>query len=159
MANNDFEHARDFALRYLGYAPRSRKQLRDKLMQNGFLPESIAATMELFEQKGYVDDVAFAASYISSKSRTNSYGKRRIVMGLLQNGVAKEDIVSAYNYVFEDGEAENELDSCKRALAKKISNKDTAAIFNNPKEKQRIVAFLLRRGFSYEIVKKALASK
>ena len=155
MTDKEFERTRDFALRHLGYAPRSRKQLRDKLAQKGFLSEDIAATMKLLEQRGYVDDVAFAVSYISQKTAGN-YGKRQVVAGLLQKGISKEDIAAAYRQISEDNEtAEDETAACKRALAKRMRGKGAAGL-SDPKEKQRIAGFLLRRGFGYDVIKKAM---
>jgi regulatory protein len=153
----DFECARNFAVRYLGYAPRTRKQLGDRLAAKEFSPEAIAAVMHLLTEKGYIDDMAFAKNYISHKTRINNYGKRRIVAGLMQRGVAKEDIQAAYSSILEqDDDNSEETRAAKRALAKRLGSKNISEIRDDPKEMQRVTAFLMRRGFSYDIVKKVL---
>ena len=152
----DYERARDFAVRYLSHGPRSRKQLRDRLVANGFSDTAVDAVVQLLEEKRYIDDVGFAKNYISHKTRINNYGKRRIVIDLLQKGVPKEDIQAAYQQADEDNDTESELDAAARALAKRIARKDPASIKKDPKEMQRLMAFLIRRGFSYEVAKEAI---
>ena len=163
----DYERARDFAIRYLGYAPRSRKQVRDRLVAKEFSPEAIDGVMCLLAEKGYIDDVAFAQNYISHKTRISNYGRRRIVVGLLQKGVRKEDIQAAYNAILErDGEdmtKDTEIEAARRALfkwlARKGNRENYEKIKDDPKEYQRLAAFLMRRGFSYDIIKKAMQSE
>ena len=156
----DYERARDFAVRYLGYAPRTRKQLRDKLADKQFSDEAIAAVMSLLTEKGYLDDIAFAQNYISHKTRINNYGKRRIVVDLMQKGIGKEDIQAAYSAILErdgeDAKKDDETAAARRALDKRLGRRDIDEIKSDPKELQRLMAYLMRRGFSYDIVKKAL---
>ena len=153
---NDYDRARDFAVRYLGRAPRTRRQLRDKLTDKEFSTEAIDNVIQFLTQKGYLDDVTFAKNYISHKTRINNYGRRRIIVGLLQKGVSKEDIRAAYNQTNEDDSTGDETAAATRALAKRTARKNINEIKNDPKEKQRLVAFLMRRGFSYDIVKKVM---
>ena len=148
----DYEQTRDFAVRYLGYAPRTRKQLHDKLSEKDFSSEAIDAVMHLLTEKGYLDDIAFAQNYISHKTRVNNYGKRRIIVGLLQKGIAKEDIQAAYSAILDEGSNNEEIEAAKKALSKYISKKGSD-------DKQKLMAFLMRRGFSYDIIKKAMAEE
>ena len=159
---SDYERARDFAVRYLGYAPRTRKQLRDKLAEKQFSDEAIADVMQLLTEKGYLDDITFAQNYISHKTRINNYGRRRIAVDLLRKGVGKEDIQAAYSAISErdgeEAEKENETAAARRALDKRLGRRDIDEVKKDPKELQRLMAYLVRRGFSYDVVKKALQS-
>ena len=159
----DFERARDFAVRYLGYAPRTCRQLKTKMAEKEFSAEAIEAVVQLLTDKGYLDDVAFARNYITNKTRYSNYGRRRIVVDLLQRGVSKEDIQAAYEAVLElDEENNNELEAAKRALAKRLGRKGIDREIREKREKdeehkerQRLMAYLMRRGFSYDTAKKA----
>ena len=128
----------------------------------GIIGDAMGAPVEgwryerIVKEKGYIDDIAFARNYISHKTRINNYGKRRIVVDLLQKGVKKEDIQAAYHQAAEEGDAESEFDAAARALAKRLARKDFAAIKKDPKEMQKLMAFLVRRGFSYDVVKEVL---
>jgi len=147
MSKSEYERARDYAVRYLGYAQRTRKQLRDKMVAKEFSDEAIEAVVQLLTEKGYLNDVAFARNYINSKTQYNNYGRRRIVVGLLQKGIGKEDIQAAYG---EDDNAD-EIEAAKRALAKRVAKKGSD-------DRQKLMAFLMRRGFSYDVVKRAMES-
>jgi len=152
----DYERTRDYAVRYLSHAPRSRKQLRDKLTEKDFSAEAITAVSHLLEEKGYINDVVFAKNYISHKTRLNNFGKRRIVIELLKKGVGKDDIMTAYQQAEENDETRDEAAAATRALAKRLARKDYAAIKKDPKEMQKLMGYLVRRGFSYDVVKEVL---
>jgi len=152
----DYDRARDYVVRYLSVSPRSRKQLRDKLAEKEFSAEAIAAVIQMLEEKGYINDITFAQNYISHKTRLNNYGKRRIVIELLKKGVGKDDIMAAYQQAEEDDDAEDETAAAIRALAKRLVRKDYTAIKKDPKEMQKLMGFLVRRGFSYDVVKEVL---
>jgi len=49
----------------------------------------------------------------------------------------------------QDDDSNPELEAAKRALSKKLAKK-------SDHDRQKLVAFLMRRGFSYDIVKKAM---
>ena len=115
--------------------------------------------MDLLIKGGYLDDVQFAVAFIGQKSKMSNQGKRKIVAELLHKGVAKDDIVAAYNQVFDDEEKEGDLEAALRALGKKLRGKDIDDIKGDPKEVQRLMAFLARRGFSYDVVREALRGK
>ena len=154
----EYEKARNYCIYLLARAAKSRKQLMDMMLAKQYSQNAIDEVIKLLSSKGYIDDIAFAKSYISSKTRAGNHGKKRIVIALMQKGVAKEDIIMAYNQLFEEnriGEEESELINAKKALEKKLANKDPE-LLKDPKQKRRIMEFLMRRGFSYDVVKKAL---
>jgi len=159
---NDYDRARDYAVRYLGYRSCTTKRLREKMKEKEFSPESIDSVVCLFTEKGYLNDIAYAQSYINSKTRINNYGQRRIVVGLMQKGISKNDIQAAYAAILErngeDAQNETEIDAAKRALTKRLARKDIDSILSDHNEKQKLAAYLMRRGFSYNIVKTAMQS-
>lgn len=152
----EFARARDAAVKHLGRGPKSAKEVADRLAAKEFSPPTIARVMDLLAKHGYLDDAAFAAGFIRHKSGIKNYGKRRIVMELLQKGVAKDIILAGFAQIFEETDGADEVAAAVRALEKKLRGKDTRAIFADHKEKARLTAFLARRGFSYDVIKKAL---
>ena len=156
LNNVEFTKARDCAVRYLGYAPRSRKEILTKLESKGFSQDNIQRAIEMLTKNGYIDDAAFAAMYISHKSKINNFGKRKIVAHLIQKGVSKKDILAAYAQQSSQ-ENESEKAAAVRALEKKLRGKDLDLIAQDPKAVNRYVSFLVRRGFSYDVIKQAVA--
>jgi len=151
----EFTKARDCAVRYLGYAPHSRKEVLNKLESKEFSQASIQQVIELLTKNGYIDDIAFAVMFISHKSKINNFGKRKIVAHLIQKGVSKEDILAAYAQQSEQ-ENENEQAAAVRALEKKLRGKDLKLMAQDPKIMNRFMSFLARRGFSYDVIKQAM---
>ncbi|MDR2182697.1 MAG: recombination regulator RecX [Clostridiales bacterium] len=158
MIAPDFDRARDFAVRYLSHAPRTRKQMQDRLAAKEFSPEAARAVIQLLTEMGYLNDIALAQNYISAKTRLNNYGRRRIAAALSQKGVAKEDIQAAYDAILQQDD-HDEAEAARRALTKRLARKDITEIVNDPKEMQRLASFLMRRGFSYDIVKSVLKNQ
>ena len=155
----EFAKVRDAAVGYLGYRQRSIKEMRNKLAAKEFSQANIDRVVDLLIKGGYLDDVQFAAAFIGQKSKMSNQGKRKIVAELLHKGVAKDDIVAAYNQVFDEEEKEGDLEAALRALGKKLRNRSIDDIKGDPKEVQRLMAFLARRGFSYDVVRAALKGK
>ena len=82
-----------------------------------------------------------------------------IIVGLMQKGISKEDIQVAYSAILEqEGEnsSKDEVEAAERALTKRLGRKSINDVKRDPKEMQRLMAYLVRRGFSYDIVKKAM---
>ena len=152
----EFTKAKAVAVRYLGQA-RSVRQMRDKLTEKEFSPANIENTIDFLMQRNYLNDIEFAKLFISHKTKISNFGRRRIENELRLKGVAEADIAAAYNCPDMQPEGENEGDdegTARRALAKKIRNKNITEINNNPKEINRLVNFLARRGFDFELAQK-----
>jgi len=160
----EFARARDSAVVYLSRAPKSAKEIARKLAEKEFSPVSIARVMGLLTKNGYIDDTAFAEQLIRHRYNTSGHGKKRIVGELVQKGVSKQDIIAAFNLVFDEDEAYAEIDAsadaefaaATMALEKKLRSRDIDDIADDPKEIQRLVAFLARRGFTYDVIKRVM---
>jgi regulatory protein len=158
----EFAHARDVAVRYLGRGAKSIKQVRDKLTERELSLPNIERVIDLLVSRSYLDDVAFAAAFIAHKTKVKNYGRRRIEQELRQKGVSNKDIQAAYaSFDSEDeGSADDsELDAAKRALDKKLRNKNIEQILADPKEVQRLKSFLARRGFDFDLIDQIVVRK
>jgi len=145
----EYTAARDVAVKYLGRGQRSELQVRDKLHEKEFSPDARDAVIELLLQRGYLNDVEYAISFINHKTKISGHGKRRIEYELAQKGVSECDIATAYAQL-ED--CQGELAAARDALAKKTRNRSLAAILNDPKELNRLKGFLARRGFDFDTI-------
>src|SRR5687768_11641733 len=56
----------DGALRLLALGPRSERDLRDRLRRRGLRRSAIDAAVERMRELGYLDDAAFARSFVES---------------------------------------------------------------------------------------------
>lgn len=124
-------------------------QIREKLKQ-GFYPETaIDEAIEYVKSFHYIDDRCYAKDYIVYYSESRSRG--RITQDLLKKGIPKEVI----NAVYEEDLAEelpDETALIERWLQKKNYDRDCA----DYQERQKMGAFLYRKGFSMDKIEKCL---
>ncbi|MCL2854612.1 MAG: RecX family transcriptional regulator [Defluviitaleaceae bacterium] len=152
----EFAAARDSAVKYLGRGIKSNKQVRDNLEAKEFSRESIDKVVEMLTQRGYLDDIAYAAAFIAQKTKLNNFGRYRIEQELRAKGVSDKNIKLAYANMDDEGEERDDLTIAKSALEKKLRHKDITQIAQNPKDVQKLKAFLARRGFDFETADKVV---
>ena len=124
--------------------------LREKL-RNGDYPEScIEEAVAYVKSYGYVDDCRYAGDFITynldRKSRT------RMEQDLMRKGISKDTIRTVFEELEEQGTSQDEGAMIRRLLEKKKYDPHTAT----GQEKQRMYAFLYRRGFRAEVISRAL---
>jgi len=125
-------------------------QLAAKLRQ-GFYPEAvIQEALNYVASFHYTDDLRYAEDYITGHESTRS--KRRIEQDLLNKGISCEMIEQAWNVWEEKGGCQDEAAMIERLLEKKNYHPEEA----DYKEQQKIFAFLLRKGFSGEQIRRVL---
>jgi regulatory protein len=149
----DAEAALEIAARYLGARPRSRWEVARRLRRAGVEDEIVDATLDRLTQLGYVDDLAFARWWAEQRDRHGPRGRRLIEAELRQRGVPR-DVLEALRE--ERGEppiaGETELtdeDRAREALTRRLRG---APLPEDPREVQRLAAFLARRGFEPDTV-------
>lgn len=126
----------------------TEKQLRDKLAQGGYPPESIEEALAYVKRFRYVDDGRYAEQFIACHAADRS--RQRMRMDLLRRGIAAETVEAALERAQEET-ADGEETLLRRLLEKKRYD----ASLPLP-EKQKIFAFLLRKGFSCEAIRRAM---
>lgn len=146
------KRAKDKALKYLGYKMRSKNQVIKKLQEYEFPPNVINKVIKVLEKYNYINDEDFAKAFIKDKLNLKGHGVFKISYDLKMLGV-DEEIFKKYLY---DEEFINEEKKAKDLLLKKLGNKNIENL--DYKEKQKIYAYLARRGFSYDSIKKAFNS-
>lgn len=125
-------------------------QLRFKLEQ-GFYPDAvIEQAMEYVASFHYTDDLRYAVDYITYHESSRS--RRRIEQDLQTKGISRKIIEQAWNTWQEQGGMQDEMTMIKQLLVKKHYHPEEA----DYKERQRICAFLMRKGFRTEEIRKAL---
>ena len=127
------------ALHLLEQGDRTKKDLEEKLLKNGYPPEAAEAALAYVESFHYIDDKRYALSYIQNQSGRK--GRARIQMELRRKGVPQEYIDQA----FQEMEEETDTEAVIRELVQKKRRGQGPM---DEKEKQKLYGFLLRRGFS-----------
>ncbi|PIV08020.1 hypothetical protein COS52_04885 [Candidatus Roizmanbacteria bacterium CG03_land_8_20_14_0_80_39_12] len=146
------EKALSLAYRYLSFRPRTvievEKYLQKKALKYLFTAGEIAAALELLKDQGYLNDLEFIKSFVNSRNLLKPKSKRVLKMELKGLGVSQMNIDT---YFSENSTDEGEL--AQKALRKKM--KSLSLIPDEKKRFIKAVSFLQRRGFSYDVAKKA----
>ncbi|WP_024866645.1 regulatory protein RecX [Butyrivibrio sp. FCS014] len=129
----------------------TERQLRDKL-QEGLYPEDIIdEAIDYVKSYKYLDDDRYARDYISYHMESRS--RARIMQDLMGKGIAKDIISDAMEELYAGDDGEAELEQIRSLLIKKHYDPDNSDL----KEKQKIMGFLLRRGFPMSLIRKAIS--
>lgn len=129
----------------------TRKQLEDKLRQGDYPEACIEEAIAYVASYGYLDDGRYARNYI--EYRLQSKTRAQIEAELQRKGVAKDVIREAFDELEKTGAVQDEAEMIRALLDKRKYCADTA----DAKERQRMYGYLCRRGFSPELVRKALS--
>ena len=127
----------------------TEKQLRDKLAEGLYPEPSIDAATEYVKSYHYIDDERYMRDYITYHISDRS--RNRIVQDLTKKGISKDRILAALEEIYEESSENPEDEQIKKLLFKKRYSKDLE--YN---DRQKIIAFLLRRGYSLDRIKKCM---
>ncbi len=137
----------------LGRKDYSRAGLESKLEADGY-PEMIRQQVltELTDAH-YLDDRRLAENYIRGHLRDKS--KARIRQDLQQKGISQTEVEEAFAAISGETDMESqELSQIRRLLEKKHYDPARATW----EEKQKVMAFLYRRGFSQDMIRRGMDS-
>lgn len=125
---------------------KTEQELRRKLFAEEYPEPVIDEALEYVKSYHYVDDLRYAKNYIDSKRETKS--RQQIQFELQNRGVGSDVIEMAW----QEAEPVDETQQILRWAEKKHFDLRSA----DPKERQKFYQFLLRKGFLYSDIKKAL---
>lgn len=130
--------------------PYTEKRLREKLREGGYPDACAEAALAYVKSFGYVDDASYARDYLENQKGKKS--RRAIGQELRNRGVAAEVIEEAFAALERSGEAPDEEALARGWLEKKHFSLETA----DRKERQRMAAFLYRKGIGSETIRSVL---
>jgi regulatory protein len=79
--------------------------------------------------------------------------RARITQDLVGKGISKELIAAAMDELYADDDGSAEIGQIQSLLAKKHYDPDKS----DYKEKQKVMAFLMRKGYSMSLIRKAIS--
>lgn len=124
--------------------------LRDKLRDGEYPEDCIEEAIAYVQSYGYVDDLRYARDFIIYNLDRKS--RMRIEQDLMRKGIRKDTICTVFDELEEEGTRQDEASMIRSLLEKKKYNARTA----DGQEKQRMYAFLYRKGFHADVINKAL---
>lgn len=137
--------------KFLSYRPRSQKETRDYLAKKKIdLQESESIIQELTRNK-YLDDEEFTRWWIEQRISFRPRGLRLLKIELKQKGINNELIDKMiYDLRFKNYD---ELELAKKLIEKRLERYQNLPL---EEKKQKLAAFLARRGFDWETIKETV---
>lgn len=143
------EKARGYAFLLLKFRLRSEKEITQRLKEKKFDEQVIKETIEFLKERKFIDDQAFAKAWIESRIR-KPLGLRRLRQELSLKGIDMKIIDAELEEVKKDY---IEIDIVKKIVRERF---EKLKGIQAQKAKPRLYAYLLRRGYSSEIVREVL---
>ncbi len=135
---------------YCAYQERCLFEIRNKLNQLGANESDAKKVIEQLSENGFFDQTRFATSFAQGKLRINKWGKVKITSALINKFVDNVTIK----------EALSSIDNEEYWLILKglIERKKIELLKENDEwtKKQKILRFLVSRGFSYDEIQNFL---
>ncbi len=147
IEQNILYHIKQRALSFLARRFHSEKELLIKLKAKAYEEQLIKIVLNDLREKSFIDDQVFANHFIEEKLKKKRWGKNKIRAALFSKGVSSsiiDDVLQSFNS--EEDQNEVALSLAKKKL-KNLKLRET----DSKKLKQKIISFLLSRGFDYEV--------
>jgi len=141
------ETAYQRVLRLLNYRDRSEAEIIQSLKQRQVPEEIIADVIERLHRSELVDDQRFAKTWVENRIEFHPRSRRALAYELHEKGIDDQAIQQALDDF-------DEADAAYQA-ARKYAQKSKQMKW--PEFRQKLYAFLSRRGFNYDAVKTTVA--
>lgn len=147
MEDKRYEKTLARAFNLLSAKPRSIAELRERLLEKTWAEEEIVArVIARLQELGYLNDEKFAEQFANSRLAAKPLGRSRLRRDLQRKKISSTVINQALEEVFTEHDEGALVD---QAIAKRTR------LRGNPtsrEETKKLFDYLLRLGFSYEIV-------
>ena len=115
------------------------------MIKGGVDRDSAVKAIERFKELGYINDRDFAFEYTEYLLNSKRYSLNRVKQELFYKGVSKDIISEAIDGI--------ETDQAQTVI--NIINKSYVRKLNEEGGREKVIAALMRRGFSYSDIKEA----
>lgn len=140
---DQFARAKEKALRYLTYRPRSESEVWRNLQKKGYEDDLITGVIHYLKERDLLDDEAFAAYWVEQRETFKPRSRLALRQELREKGVARRVIDAAVAGVDEYAAAE-------RAAEKRARRWDHLPF---DEFRKKMGGYLKRRGFRYDVTK------
>lgn len=152
VTQNRIYHIRQKAYSYIAKRLHSARELELKLRKKNYEKELVDIVIADFADKQLIDDSLFAEQFTDEKFNRRKWGLQKVKNELFKKGISAVIVESVLkNYSDSETQVENALH-----LARKKMNILSKRESDEKKLKQKIISFLISRGFSYDIASETI---
>jgi regulatory protein len=146
LASEELNRAKQAALNYLSYRPRTVEELRNQLLTKGFEVDVCSEITFQMQQQGYLDDEEYAKQWVRERKHSRPRGKYLLRQELVRRGIDKDIVDEVIDQELSPDEA---IQMIKSLIDKKYRN----VRFSDYHElKMKMIPFLQRKGFSFDLI-------
>lgn len=147
IEQNILYHIKQRALSFLARRFHSERELFIKLKSKSYEERLIKNVLNDLREKSFINDQVFANHFIDEKLKKKRWGKNKIKAALFSKGVS----ASIIDEGLKSFDSEIDQNEAAFGLAQKKFEKLKLRESDDRKLKQKIISFLLSRGFDYEV--------
>ena len=134
------------AARYCAYRERSVSEVRIKLKNLGASELDTETLIKELIKENFIDESRYASAFASDKFRFNKWGKVKIRQQLRQKQLDEDEIDRA----LEKLPLEEYREMIKSLVEQKLNGLPND--LDPSQKKQKVIRFLLQKGFEYEFI-------
>jgi regulatory protein len=142
------------ALRWLMGRELSEGQVRQRLADRGYADAAINPAIARLIQEQAIDDRRAATAAARTEARVRRHGPRRVLAKLTAMHIDRSLANEVINDLFGDNDEEELLEA---TLERRLRGKPE--LLADPAERRKLLAYLIRRGFSPSAASRALRRK
>ena len=143
------QEAFDVAWRFLAHRDRTEAEVRRNFARKRIDPALVEEVVAALLEGRYLDDAAFARRFAADRRNLDGWGAERIERRLAELGVDRAEIRAALDLGEEAGH--DELQAACELLARRFPHPP-----ETPRELERALGFLVRKGYDLELAHDAL---
>lgn len=132
----------EMAWRMFGYRPRSREEVRDRLLRKRFTENTADWVIEKLEGSGHLNDRIFVRLWIRDRVEIKKFGRHRIRGELLSKGIDGETINVELDSIYPPNKEVRTASDLAGMRLQRYIGLDERVI------RRRLCQYLLRRGYS-----------
>ena len=135
---------------YCATAERCCFEVKNKLQQWGATPDEIEQILLHLQSSRYIDEARYCSAFAHDKVRYQGWGRMKIRAALYGKNISAQLITQALDSLDES----EYMDTLKHV----VTTKQRAIKSNDPMAREKLIRFLLQRGFTYDEIEFILKS-
>ncbi len=142
--------AKQCALNYISYRPRSSQEVRTHLFRKGYPANIVDEIIHSLKESKYIDDVQFALLYLQDQRNKRPQGKNMLWKKMLAKGIDPDIVERTLRTTITQ---EQEIAQAKILISKKLRASLNNKNISTMKRYNKLYQLLRRRGFSPDIIR------
>ncbi len=140
-----YDEIKQKMVNYCVYQDRSHFEVEQKMKEFLLIPEAKEEILMFLIKENFLNEERFAKSYARGKFYIKKWGKNKIRLSLLQKGISDRLIKKSFEEIDDE--------DYKKTISELINKTlPTYKGLQEYQKKQKVIKFLISKGFEYEMV-------